>query len=67
MFVLVAQMSHKINSAIYFCFVNDLVILCIHRMRVLGDYYNHPLMSRMACAGSIIFITVARVGGGYST
>ena len=57
MFVLVAQMSHKINSAIYFCFVNDPVILCIHRMHVLGDYYNHPLISRMAGPlKSIIFI-----------
>ena len=33
---------HIKMAAIYFCFVNDLVILCIHRMRVcftrLEDY-----------------------------
>ena len=33
LYVFVARISHKM-AAIYFCFVNDLVILCIHRMRV---------------------------------
>ena len=34
LYVFVARISHKMAAIIYFSFVNDLVILCIHRMRV---------------------------------
>ena len=37
LYVFVARISHKMAAIIYFSFVNDLVILCIHRMRVLQD------------------------------